>query len=127
MKNNKLQKQSSEVGHFKRLVFLNTSILTEYGNFSYVKTDLENVKRFIEAAKDRGTEILSAIGHDATARVFSVLTGHDISVNRIQYKQKWGDIALVLKMKGRPQEGKVLTVEEMEEMGYEFGILCMEG
>ena len=118
--------ENKHYGYFKKLVFLNTSILTEYGNFSYTKTSLENVKGWIAAAKDRGIEILSAIGHESTAKILTDLTGHEVPMNRIQYKQKFHDVALVFKLKGRPEEGKILTIEEIEKIGYEFGILALE-
>ncbi|MCC5946250.1 MAG: DUF1874 domain-containing protein, partial [Bernardetiaceae bacterium] len=39
------------------------------------------------------------------------------------YSQQPDDVALVFKLKGRPQEGQILTRAEIEEMGYEFGEL----
>lgn len=33
------------------------------------------------------------------------------------------EIAIVFKLKGRPEEGKILTIQEIEEIGYEFGVL----
>jgi hypothetical protein len=44
-------------------------------------------------------------------------------MNRIEYKQELGDIALCFKLKGRPEEGKILTVEEIESIGYEFKVM----
>lgn len=44
-------------------------------------------------------------------------------MNRVQYVQGVGDIALVFKLKSRPEEGKILTADEIEAIGYEFGRL----
>jgi hypothetical protein len=44
-------------------------------------------------------------------------------MNRIQYQQAPGNTALVFKLKGRAPEGKILTTKEIEEIGYEWGIL----
>ena len=41
-------------------------------------------------------------------------------MKRIMYTQEVGDIALCFKLKGRPEEGKILTAEEIETIGYEF-------
>jgi len=111
--------------YYGRLVILNTSILTAYGKYDYRPISLESVKLLLSEATADGKEILSAVGHEATANVFSELTGYKIEMNRIQYAQKYRDVCIVLKLKGRPQEGKVLTVEEMEKMGYEFGMLTL--
>ena len=37
-----------------------------------------------------------------------------------------GDKAIIFKTKGRTEEGKVLSMEEIELMGYEFGIIIRE-
>ena len=44
-------------------------------------------------------------------------------MNRVMYKQDSGDQALIFKLNGRPEEGKILSVEEIKEIGYEFGLL----
>ena len=67
--------------------------------------------------------LLSAIGHETTAQILTELLGFEIPVNRIEYRQEPGDIALVFKLRGRPSEGKILTRDEIEAMGYDFGIL----
>jgi len=106
----------------KRIVFLNTSILTAEGGFYYHNECLERVLDILQN-EHKNTPRLSAVGHGSTAAVFSELTGENVPVNRIQYKQEFSDLCIVLKMKGRPPEGKVLNREEMEKIGYEFGIL----
>lgn len=65
----------------------------------------------------------SAIGHESTAQLISKLLDIDCPANRVQYKQKDGDVALIFKMLGRPPEGKILTEEEIEEIGYSWGII----
>ena len=101
----------------KRIVFLNTSIVTTEGFFSYEKTTLENVKETISGA---GDNILSAIGHQSTADILTELTGIEVPVNRIMYEQEKNDLAIVFKLRGRPEEGKILSREEIEEIGYDF-------
>jgi len=104
----------------KPIVLLNTSILTEFGSFEYKPIELDKAKDLI---KQRG--FVSAIGHESTASVMSSLLEENITMNRIEFKQQLGDTCLVFKLKGRPQEGKLLSKEEIETIGYEFGILRM--
>jgi hypothetical protein len=106
----------------KRIVFLNTSILTSEGKFNYHKATLEQIEIILQG-EHKNTPRLSAVDHEATAAIFSKLTGETIPVNRIQYKQEFSDLCIILKLKGRPPEGKILTRHEIEEIGYEFGIL----
>ena len=74
-------------------------------------------------ASDPEREIQSAIGHAATAEIMSELLKHTVETNRIEFFQTEGDDALIFRLKKRPAEGLILTREEIEEIGYEFGIL----
>jgi hypothetical protein len=104
------------------LTLLNTSILTEYGDFSYSGITLETAKQLVwDAIQENGFQ--SAIGHEATAHICSSLLKVAIPVNRIEYHQNIGDTALIFKLNGRPAEGKILSRDEIEAIGYEWGII----
>jgi hypothetical protein len=105
---------------FSRIVFLNTSILTCDGVFSMRTVTLDEVK-----ALPGTIERLSAIGHASTAEILTELLGDKIAVNRIEYKQEPGDLAVVFKLKGRPPEGTILSRNEIEAIGYEFKFLLL--
>jgi hypothetical protein len=96
---------------------LNTSILTSFGSFDYTEISLEEAQ---EAVKD-GFD--SAVGHQSTCEVLSTLLEVNVPLNRVQYEQKTGDTALVFKLNGRPEEGKILTAEEINSIGFSFGLL----
>lgn len=100
------------------VALLNTSIITAEGTHSLKKINLEEACKLVT-----GAIINSAIGHEATAKIMDTLLGIEVPVNRQAYKSKPGDVALVFKLNGRPPEGKILTVEEMEAIGYEFYVL----
>jgi hypothetical protein len=79
------------------------------------KIDVNTVK---EVIKDGFT---SAIGHEATAQLLSVLLGTQVPTNRTQIKLDYGEMAIVFTLKSRLPEGKILrTLEEIEQIGYEF-------
>lgn len=44
-------------------------------------------------------------------------------MNRITVAPVQGDYLLCFKLKQRAPEGKILTVEELEELGYEFFLM----
>lgn len=106
-----------------QLILLNTSILTSFGTYTYKPLTLEEARALVSEFQREGKSIQSAIGHQATAELLSSLLGIAVAANRVEYRQTVGDAALIFKLKGRPPEGKVLSREELEEMGYEFGLL----
>jgi hypothetical protein len=107
----------------KKLTLLNTSILTSFGTYSYEPLTLTAVRAIVSEFQQEGRTIQSAIGHQSTAELLAMLLGFPVAVNRMDFKHTVGDIALIFKLKGRPPEGKVLSREELEAMGYEFGLL----
>src|SRR5947209_5546444 len=107
----------------EKLTLLNTSILTSFGTFSYQPMTLEEARALVHKFWREGKPIQSAIGHQTTAELLSSLLEYPVAVNRMEFKQTVGTLALVFKLKGRPPEGKVLSREELEAIGYEFGLL----
>lgn len=100
------------------LAILNTSILTVPGTYTLEDISLKQARELV-----RFNEIDSAVGHQSTAEVMTTLLKTDIPVNRQVFHQEPGQDALVFKLNGRPQEDKILTAEEIEEMGYKFQLL----
>ncbi len=80
-----------------------------------------NIKTAIELIEQRGH--ISAIGHEATAEIMGEILGRDIEMNRIQFKQKVGQLAIVFKLNQRPPEGTILNREEIEKIGYTFKLM----
>ena len=101
-----------------KITLLNASILTAYGTFSFQPISLAEAKNLV-----RNSQIVSAIGHAATAEILSDLLEIEVATNRIDFFQSLDDTALIFKLKTRITEGKVLNRVEIEEIGYEFGIL----
>jgi hypothetical protein len=99
------------------ITILNTSILTRDGSFNYVSITLNEGKTFCY----EGFE--SAIGQQSTAQIISSLLGINCPVNRILYKQKPGRQPLVFKLKGRPTEGKILSLLKIEKIVFAWGVL----
>ena len=107
----------------QKLVLLNTSILTSFGTFRYEPLTLAQARALLEDYRASGREIISGIGHAATADLLSALLGFPVAANRIELRQTVDEIALVFKLRGRAPEGKILQRDELEAIGYDFGIL----
>lgn len=65
----------------------------------------------------------SAIGHPGTAEMLSELLDVSVPVNRAEFVQQSGQKAIIFKLKSRIPAGVVLSREEIERLGYEFGLL----
>lgn len=61
---------------------------------------------------------ISAVGHEATAKLLTELLGIEIPYNRIQVKMTHFDRALHFVLKERITEGKILTLDELKQIGY---------
>ena len=101
-----------------KIAVLNTSILTTFGSYTYSQISVDDARSLASE-----NEIVSAVGHQATADILTSILGVSVPMNRIQYRQDVGDRALVFKLRGRPLEGKILTRAEIDEVGYDFGLL----
>ena len=101
------------------LALLNAPIFTTAGEYSVTDISLDEAKNLVNDA----TELDSAIGHQSTAEIMTTLLEKDVQFNRQIFKQEVGQKALVLKLNGRPEEGKILTAEEIEKIGYKFQLL----
>ncbi len=99
------------------VTILNTSILTAYGSYWYEPISVADAKRLLLDGFE------SAVGHQSTCDIISKLLGISVPMNRVNYTQKIGDMALIFKLKSRPEEGKILTAEEIEAIGYELGVI----
>lgn len=100
------------------ITILNTSILTTTGTFRLDDITLDEAKNLVHNNK-----ILSAVGHKSTADILTTLLEKEIPANRIEYAQNVNEKALVFKLNGRPEEDKILTADEIQEIGYKFQLL----
>lgn len=101
-----------------KLAILNTSILTTTGTFELQDITLQEAQKLV-----KDNEILSAVGHQSTADIITTLLNVTVPMNRILFEQQEGQKALVFKLNGRPEEGKILTAEEIHQMGFKFQLL----
>lgn len=102
-----------------KLGLLNTTIATNDGEYRLQTISLDEALALVK--ESNGLD--SAIGHAATAEVLSRLLGIDVPVNRQEFAQQAGQKALAFKLKGRIPEGRILSMEEIESLGYVLKVL----
>jgi len=101
------------------LAILNTSIITVDGLYALSTISLSEATRLVQSAEG----LDSAVGHVSSAQILTELLGAEVCVNRQVFVQTVGQKALIFKLCGRPEEGKILSREDIERMGYEFKVL----
>ena len=111
------------VNNAATLALLNTSILTSEGNYSLKAITLSEAQSLVKETLQSSNNVLSAIGHQSTADILTTLLGINVPAARIEFAQLSGQKALVMKLNGRPPEGRVLTQEEIETIGFQFMLM----
>lgn len=116
------------------LYLFNTTIMPNEGVYVNRKVTLDEAleiigkfgptRQFGEGIPTTETSrITSAIGHQGSADAMNSLGLNiwgTVEVNRIQATMEPGDQAIALKVLGRLPEGSILTLEELEKIGFEF-------
>ena len=101
-----------------RVGIFNGTVATTNGLYRVSDISIEEAK-FLIAKKG----YVSAIGHESTAKIISNLIGLNVEKNRINFVQMVGQKAVVFKLNRRPEEGVVLTKEQVEQVGYSFKLM----
>lgn len=104
-------------------MFLNASILTTYGIYRYEALTCEAARQLIADARRAGRPLYSGVGHRATATLMTRLLGVEVPFNRVTIEHLPGESAIVLRLNQRPPEGVVLSVADIEAIGYELGLV----
>lgn len=100
------------------IAILNTSIATEDGRYTLRTVTAGEARKLLD-----GQPVLSAVGHEATAQALTEVLGVSVPVNRIQFAQQCGQVAIVFKLRGRAPEGIILDRAQVEAIGYDLKVL----
>ena len=100
------------------IYIINSPVLTSFGSYNYSSTDVLEIKQLIS-----NQPFTSAVGHEETATLLTRLLGVTIPFNRITLKQEVGDIFVVIKPKTRLEINKLYSDTDIENIGYELGLL----
>ncbi|QJF12309.1 DUF1874 domain-containing protein [Saccharolobus solfataricus rod-shaped virus 1] len=102
------------------LYLLNSLIVPFEGQEAEFQIKKINFKEARDIVNNAGN-IVSAIGHSATANILSNLLGIPVQTSRIAIYFKPGDNAIAFVLKRRLEEGQVIqTEEELNKIGYDL-------
>lgn len=101
------------------VVIFNGPICTSVGLYRVSDLEVDEARQLI-----RTHGYVSAVGHEASAKVLSGILQVEVTMNRVTYIQEVGQKAIALKLNMRPAEGRILTAEEMSQIG--FGLQLLE-
>ncbi|MGC8979576.1 STIV orfB116 family protein [Caldisericum sp.] len=104
----------------KKFYLLNSFSPSMFGKQDFVgaafqKISFQEAKEGFNSFRSRGYEIISAIGHEGTARLLSQILDYEVPFNRIQITLSEGDIGLIITLAFRPEEGRVYNYEELKQ------------
>ena len=102
----------------KKLYILNAFSLSMVDN---VLLDISRISPvtatgLLKNADKMGFTVVSAVGHESTAKLLSRILGIEVPVNRVQIKMEDGDWAIVLQLLVRLEEGRVLNEQELQQL-----------
>jgi hypothetical protein len=97
---------------------LNTLIVPiDFDKFSEARIKLKKIS--VEEAKEvLANGFVSAVGHEATAKLLSKLLGVEIPMNRQTIFMRPGDKAIHFFLKVRLPEGVILTEEQLRSLDF---------
>jgi hypothetical protein len=99
----------------KKIIFLN-ALVTSSRTPMTLRTSPVSLEEVRELVK--GREIVSYIGHEATASLLTRLLGVSVPMNRSMYDPRPGDIAVVVRLKKRLEKPE--DVQNVSESDVEF-------
>jgi hypothetical protein len=102
--------------------FALSMIATKEATARISRITADEAKRLIH-----GKKLVSFIGHEATAKIMSILLGEQVGVNRSMLKIRSGAM-IVITLNKRLEEGTVVnTVEDIEKIGYSLYYVILSG
>lgn len=107
------------------LALLDAAVLTDDGSYLLHTISLEAARWHLA---EHHNKVNSAIGDESTAKILSTLLQVPVEVNRQEYIQRLGEVALVFKMSNTILPTATnLTEDELHAVGYTFKFLIKVG
>ena len=104
------------------VVLLNAPVVTSEGVYRFEQISPEEARSLVHRQGFK-----SAIGPAPTALVLSELLNVDCPMNRVEFRQQPGQVAIVFRLARRLEEGRILVDRfEIEQIGFSFALLTRE-
>lgn len=96
---------------------LNSPVLTDHGVWRFSPLEVEKARQLSAGS------FVSAIGHDASAKLLSEVLRQPVSVARERVSLRPGDCAIVFRLLKRLPEGAVLGLDDLQVQDWELALL----
>jgi len=96
------------------------SMLAPPATVKVVEASIEDVKNILSS------NFISAIGHEATAKIITTQLGVNVPVNRVSIRLNQGDTLIVYQLLKRLEEGKILSEDEMRQMPTKWYVVTLQ-
>lgn len=97
----------------------NTTIVVNNGVYRLSDITVEKAREILADGN-----FISAIGHESTANIISTVLGMEVPMNRVNASfDNPGDLAVCFKLNSRPKEGSILSLEDLQEIGFSWKLL----
>jgi len=95
------------------------SMVTPPTTLPVVEANEDEVRRVVASG------FVSAIGHEATAKIVSSRLGVSVQVNRVSIQLKPSDVLVVFQLLTRLPEGKILSEDEMKQVQAKWYVVTV--
>lgn len=103
-----------------KLYVMNTTIIVNDGTYKMKTISLDEARNILVSNPD----FISVIGHSSTAEIISTTLGITVPENRVNASfEEVGDKALCFKLNSRPKEGSILSLQDLQEIGFSWKLL----
>jgi hypothetical protein len=89
----------------------------------FQKLTVKEARDYFNHAQRRGYNIISAIGHEGTAKLLSQILDHEVPFDRKQISLSKSESGLIITLAFRPEEGRIYSYEELMELFAENKIV----
>lgn len=110
------------------IYLMNTTVIPHNADGTWTMKSLSPEKAaHLAQFSAKARQLTSAVGHASSAEAMAAVLQIPVEMNRITVAPLPGDQFLCLRLHGRPPEGVVLDLPQLQEIGFSWALLSYLG